>query len=262
MAAAVSWAHGGAGSFKPLRQEGRAAHSTAGAASGPGRAHKATTACRRLCFGCRGVPQPMASCNSNSPATFRAVATLVKRDRHTHKGSETGRAAGALLGNSSSPTEEANIKGSRAAWGFSCHRGVRIILMKDRLLPPIPGLLPSPFHIRLQFKERPKRGGEKGKRGRAWVTDHAKDSHHLKAGGEKERGALTRELVSVARCDASVTSTRVGGSLEAWITWGTEQGAVTAASPRPSPWCPAAHEQRDHCPQKEHTHTAQNPGNR
>lgn len=30
--------------------------------------------------------------------------------------------------------------------------------MKDRLFPPIPGLLPSPFHIRLQFKERPNRG--------------------------------------------------------------------------------------------------------
>lgn len=124
---------------------------------------------------------------------------------------------------SSSPMEEANIKGVTAALGFSCYWSVRIILMKDRLFPPIPGLLPSPFHMRLQFKERPNRG--KGERGRAWVTDHARDSHHLKADQKTEQGApLTRELVSVARCNASVTSTRVGGSLEAWITCGKRKG--------------------------------------
>lgn len=36
--------------------------------------------------------------------------------------------------------------------------------------------------------------------------------------------ALTRELVSVARCNASVTPTRIGGSLEAWITWEKRKG--------------------------------------
>ena len=50
------------------------------------------------------------------------------------------------------------MKGVRAALGFSCHGSVRIILMKGRLFPPIPGRLPSPFHIRLQFKARPNRG--------------------------------------------------------------------------------------------------------
>lgn len=212
MAAAVSWAHGGAGSFKPLRQEGWAAHSTAGAARGPGRAHKATTAHGCLCFGCRGVPQPKASCNSNSPATFRAVATLVKRDRHTHKGSETGRAAGALLGNSSSPTEEANIKGSRAAWGFSCHRGVRIILMKDRLLPPIPGLLPSPFHIRLQFKEKPKRGEERGKGEKGQSLGHGSCQGLPSPEGRQRKGAGSTHQgtgkCSRARCQCNFDSHR------------------------------------------------------
>lgn len=100
--------------------------------------------------------------------------------------------------------------------------------MKDKLFPPIPGLLQSPFHIHLQFKERPNRG--KGERGRAWVIDHARDSHHLKTDQKTEQGApLTRELVSVTRCNASVTSTRVGGSLEAWITWGREKDSVTAS---------------------------------
>lgn len=94
--------------------------------------------------------------------------------------------------------------------------------MKDRLLPPIPGLFPSPFHIRLQFKQRPNR--EEGKRGTAWVTDHASEPHHLQADKNTKQGApLTRELVSVTRCNASVTSTRVGGSLEAWITWGSRK---------------------------------------
>lgn len=112
--------------------------------------------------------------------------------------------------------------------------------MKDKLFPPIPGLLQSPFHIHLQFKERPNR--EKGARGRAWVIDHARGSHHLKADQRTEQGApLTRELVSVTRCDASVTSTRVGGSLEAWITWGREQDSVTAS------WQGlAAHQQQEH----------------
>lgn len=154
---------------------------------------------------------------------FQSGGNSGKRETDIHKGSKTGRAAGALLCHSSSPTEEANIKGIRGALGFSCHWRVRIILMKDRLFPPIPELLPSPFHMRLQFKERPNRG--KGERGRAWVTDHAKDSRHLKADQKTKQGApLTRELVSVARCNASVTSTRVGGSLEAWITWGKRKG--------------------------------------
>lgn len=81
--------------------------------------------------------------------------------------------------------EGANIRGARAALGFSCHWTVRIILMKDRLFPPIPGLLPSPFHIRLQFKERPNRG--KGEGGRARVMDHSRDSHHLKADQKPEQ---------------------------------------------------------------------------
>lgn len=103
---------------------------------------------------------------------------------------------------------------------------------EGQAVPPIPGLFPSPFHIRLQFKERPNRG--KGERGRAWVTHHARDPRHLKAHQKSEQGApLTRELVSVARCNASVTSTCVGGSLEAWITWVREKGSVTASSRGP-----------------------------
>lgn len=88
--------------------------------------------------------------------------------------------------------------------------------MKDRLLPPIPGLLPSPFTSVSNLKR-----DLSGEWGRAWVTDHARDSHHLKADQKQKpsKGApLTRELVSVARCNASVTSTRVGGSLKAWVT--------------------------------------------
>lgn len=112
--------------------------------------------------------------------------------------------------------------------------------MKVKLFPPIPGLLQSSFHIHLQFKERPNRG--KDERGRAWVIDHARGSHHLKADKRTEQGTpLTRELVSVTRCNASVTSTRVGGSLEARITWGREQDSITAS------WQGlAAHEQHDH----------------
>lgn len=136
-------------------------------------------------------------------------------------------------------------KGRGAALGFSCHCSVRIILMKDKLFPPIPGLLQSPFHIHLQFKEIPNRG--RGERGRAWVIDHARGSHHLKADQKTEQGAsLTRELVSVTRCNASVTSTRVGGSLEAWITWGREKDSVTASWQGLCPQCLAAHEQHEH----------------
>lgn len=63
--------------------------------------------------------------------------------------------------------------------------------MKDRLLPPIPGLFPSPFHIRLQFKQRPNR--EKGKRGTAWVTDHAREPHHLQADKKNRAGSTTHQ---------------------------------------------------------------------
>lgn len=111
--------------------------------------------------------------------------------------------------------------------------------MKDKLFPPIPGLLQSPFHIHLQFKEDQT---GKGERGRAWVIDHARGSHHLKTDQKTEQGApLTRELVSVTRCNASVTSTRIGGSLEAWITWKREKDSISAS------WQGlAAHEQHEH----------------
>lgn len=159
------------------------------------------------------------------------MATLVNRDRQTQRQRDRQSCRGP------SASQQQSYGGGRHE-GRQSSLGLFLPLEcadnpnEGQAVPPIPGLFPSPFHIRLQFKERPNRG--KGERGRAWVTHHAGDPRHLKADQKSKQGApLTRELVSVARCNASVTSTRVGGSLEAWITWVREKGSVTARSQGP-----------------------------
>lgn len=120
--------------------------------------------CRHPCLRCLEAPWPTKSHVLKFCATFRAVAILVKRDRHTQRQRDRQSCRGPSV-SQQQPYRGGSHKGVRAALGFSCLWSVRIILMKDRLFPPIPGLLPSSLHILSNLKRH-----QTGEKGRAWVT--------------------------------------------------------------------------------------------
>lgn len=74
-----------------------------------------------------------------SCAIFRAVATLVKRDRQTQRQRDRQSCRGP-----SASQQQPYGGGVRAALGFSCRWSVRIILMKDRLFHLFQGFSPPP----------------------------------------------------------------------------------------------------------------------